>query len=252
MTFNIKAYPQWKKHFALQKLIPIPRPSLCRMCDRWCQHIVCQNCLQLHQTFTRRCRLCALPCAMEMCLSCLNQPPDWQACASAVTYADPWRSLIIDFKFHENPGLAKFLSAVILDNPFARELVHAADVLMPVPAATQRLRERGFNPAMCLAHALAKDRCLDDALVKWRQTPSQSGLDRARRLSNLKHSITAHPLMTRQLKSRHVVLVDDVMTTGSTLQICTQALYAAEVKRVSCVVLARAEPGSQAQFGSID
>jgi predicted amidophosphoribosyltransferase len=58
--------------------------------------------------------------------------------------------------------------------------------------------------------------------------------------------------MAGQLKSRHVLLLDDVMTTGSTLQTCTQALYAAEVKRVSCVVLARAEPSSQAQSGSID
>jgi ComF family protein len=189
---------------------------------------------------------------MELCLTCLSQPPDWQECTSAVTYADPWRSLIIDFKFHENPGLAKFLSSMILNNPFARELVHAADVLVPVPAATQRLRERGFNPALCLAHAMAKDRCLDDALVKWRQTPPQSGLDRARRLSNLKHSITAHPLLAHQLKSRHVVLVDDVMTTGSTLHTCAQALFDAGVQRVSCVVLARAEPVSQAQFGSID
>jgi ComF family protein len=189
---------------------------------------------------------------MEMCLACLSQPPDWQECASAVAYADPWRSLIIDFKFHDNPGLAKFLSTLILDNPFARELVHAADVLVPVPAARQRLRERGFNPAMCLAHALAKDRCLDDALVKWRPTPPQSGLDRARRLSNLKHSITAHPLMARQLKSRHVVLIDDVMTTGSTLQTCTQALYDAGVQQVSCVVLARAGPISQAQSVSLD
>ena len=189
---------------------------------------------------------------MDMCLTCLSQPPDWQECASAVTYADPWRSLIIDFKFHENPGLAKFLSTLILNNPFARELVHAADVLVPVPAATQKLRERGFNPALCLAHALAKDRCLDDALVKWRQTPPQSGLDRERRLSNLKHSITAHPLMAVKPKSRHVVLVDDVMTTGSTLQTCTQALYTADVKQVSCVVLARAEPSSQAQSALLD
>jgi ComF family protein len=187
-----------------------------------------------------------------MCSACLNQTPLWHQCASAVSYTEPWRGLIIDFKFHENPGLAKFLARVIFNNPQARELVNAADVLVPVPTATQRLRERGFNPALCLARALAKDRCLDEALVKWRQTRAQSGLDHAQRLSNLSHAITANPSMTRQLNSRHVVLVDDVMTTGSTLQTCTQALFDAGVERVSCVVLARAEPNSKAQSVSLD
>ena len=187
-----------------------------------------------------------------MCSACLSQPPLWQDCASAVAYTEPWRGLIIDFKFHENPGLAKFLARVILNNPQARGLVQAADALVPVPVHKDKLRQRGFNPALCLARALDKDRCLNEALVKWRQTQAQSGLNHAHRLSNLSNAITVHPLMTRQLKSRHVVLVDDVMTTGSTLLTCTQALYDAGVQQVSCVVLARAEPISQAQSASLD
>ena len=252
MAFNIKAYPHWPKRLGLPKLFNSAGPGLCRVCDRWCTQPLCENCLQIHQAHTLRCRFCALPCTLEMCSACLSHPPLWQDCASAVAYTEPWRGLIIDFKFHENPGLAKFLARVILNNPQARGLVQAADALVPVPVHKDKLRQRGFNPGLCLARALAKDRCLDDALVKWRQTRAQSGLDHAQRLSNLSHAITANPSMTRQLKSRHVVLVDDVMTTGSTLQTCAQALFDAGVQRVSCVVLARAEPNSQAQSVSLD
>ena len=252
MTFSSKAYPQWRKLRDLPRLLARAGLSLCRVCDQWCTQTLCLNCQQSHQKFMPRCRWCALPCNTALCVTCLSIKPPWESCACAVAYAEPWRSLIIDFKFHENPSMAKFLSRIILANPVTYTLVHAADLLLPVPASKEKLRQRGFNPAQWLARSMAAHKCMDQALVKLRHTLPQSGLDHAHRLNNLTNSIAVNPLTLQQLESKHVVLIDDVMTTGSTLRTCTQALYAAGVQRVSCVVLARADTHSQAQSVSLD
>ena len=180
-------------------------------------------------------------------MDCLNQAPLWQACVSAVAYQEPWRSLIIDFKFHANAGLASVFSELILAHPRAAVLLKQANFVVPVPASKEKLRQRGFNPAQLLAQGVAKDRCLDQALIKLKQTLPQSGLERAQRLCNLENSIAVNPLFASQLKHSHVVLIDDVMTTGSTLSTCAQALQSSSVARVSCVVLARADSISAAQ-----
>ena len=251
MSFNSKAYLDWLGQFnPLRRVHFSMGPSVCRVCGAWSSSTLCQACLRHHLTHVARCRLCALPSDSEICLDCLKHAAVWQSCACAVTYQEPWRSLILDFKFHANAGLAKVFSEVILAHPMAAALLKQADFVVPVPVSKERLRQRGFNPSQLLAQGVAKDRCLNQALIKLKHTLPQSGLERVQRLRNLENSIAVNPLMATQLKHRHVVLIDDVMTTGSTLSTCAKALQSSSVARVSCVVLARADSISTAQSDS--
>jgi len=175
-------------------------------------------------------------------------PPAWAHCAAAVSFISPWRELIIEFKFRQNPALSRFLADVIGNAPLAAMLISEAEVLIPVPLAAMRLRERGFNQSVLLARHLAHDRVNEQVLWRLRHTAPQSGLDRAARQSNLLHSVAVNPLMQNAIRKRRLLLIDDVMTTGSTLTVCAQALLLAGAKEVNCVVFARAEPQTSPQW----
>ena len=164
-------------------------------------------------------------------------------------YARAWRELIIDFKFQSNPALSRFLGSVMASQPQIKQLITTADQLIPVPLSTERLRERGFNQSALLARQLCRHRFNDDVLWRVCHTVPQSGLDRQARLNNLLHSVAVNPLMQSVIPGRRLLLIDDVMTTGSTLSVCASALLSAGAAQVNCVVLARAAPDSETQWG---
>ena len=147
--------------------------------------------------------------------------------------------MITAFKFHAQPGLARFLADVMRSHPAIAKLTHECDALIPVPLSAQRLRERGFNQALLLAKQLAPQRVVATGLLRIRDTAVQSSLTRDARLHNLTHAFMVAPAHTAVLRQSRVVLLDDVMTTGASLRACTQALLVAGVARVDVVVLAR-------------
>jgi ComF family protein len=157
-------------------------------------------------------------------------------------YATPWRELIIEYKFQHNAGLQRLWTQLIKEHPLAKPLIDSADVLVPVPLSAQRLRERGFNQAQWLALHLCRQRTKDHLLWRIRHTAAQTGLDRQARMHNLRHAVVVNPSASAQVAQKNILLVDDVMTTGSTLSACAQALLAAGADKVHCLVLARAAP----------
>lgn len=203
----------------------------------------------MHMTPCQRCERCALPCSTAVCAVCLGQPPLWQQCAAALPYALPWRSLIADFKFKQELGLLRFWGACLRQLACDKELLRQADWVLPVPLSRERLRERGFNQSLVLAQTLKHPNLLPEGLLRLRHTVAQASLPRQERLHNLAHAIACNPRHVQALQQRRVLLVDDVMTTGSTLMACSQALLNAGVKQVDLLVLARADGRQAPQSG---
>jgi len=115
-----------------------------------------------------------------------------------------------------------------------------SDMIVPVPLHRRRLRQRGFNQAALLAYELSAEVDLPvdhTTLVRHRATASQVGLDFEQRRSNVQD---AFECTTGRLAERHVLLIDDVYTTGSTLEACAVALHAGGVRSVRALTLARA------------
>lgn len=220
-------------------------PGLCRLCDRWGSGAVCPSCKALHIHHVPRCQRCALPSAQTVCQACQDWPPPWQRCAAALPYAEPWRHLIADFKFHADTGLARVLGPILRHEAALGGLLSTAERVLPVPLSQARLRERGFNQSLLLAKALQHPHVLPQGLLRLRHTPAQAGLPRQERLLNLTHAFACNPKYIELVRDKQVLLVDDVMTTGSTLQACTQALLQAGVKQVDVLVLARADRPNQ-------
>ena len=194
----------------------------------------------LHSAFNRE---------PPVCIACLLSPPPWQHCCAALPYVPPWSGLISAYKYRGEAGLVRFLALQMKAHEGIQQLIEEADVLLPVPLSAQRLHQRGFNQSLLLARALSPRQTLPDALLRLRDTPSQAGLQREERLHNLVHALACNPRSFSTLQGRRVVLVDDVLTTGSTLRACTEALLSAGVSNVDCIVLARATGHEPPQSG---
>jgi ComF family protein len=155
------------------------------------------------------------------------------------SYAPPLSTAIRRFKFSHRADLARPL-ARLLPWPFDEGgLAAAHQAVVPVPLHYVRLVERGFNPAGLLGHALARRvgaAFSPELLQRQRDTAQQSRLPARERRANVADAFRA----PGTARGRQVVLVDDVVTTGSTLDACCHALYAAGVDHVTVLALAAA------------
>ena len=183
------------------------------------------------------CLRCALPLpSLGTCGACLQHPPPLTETHAAFDYAFPLDRLLPRLKFHRD-----FASGRVLTQAVAERCANLTqpDALLPLPLHRERLRRRGYDQALeltrPLAHALDLP-LLDGILKRSKSTSAQSRLDAEARQRNMRgafHVVAGVPLPT------HVVLVDDVMTTGATLHAAARVLLSAGVQRVDAWVCAR-------------
>ena len=228
---------------ALLKSISHSVPSQCAVCHAWPAHPVCETCVVRFAQPLHRCRTCALPVAagISQCGRCVRVPPPLDACVAAVGYAYPWSQGIVDFKFHQRPGWASSLASLLRSAPWVEPALEDATMVVPMPLSRERLRERGFNQALELARQLAPGKTRHDLLLRIKDTAPQSALTRAERLRNVRHAFAVEPLGVQALSKAHVVLVDDVMTSGASLYAAASTLRSAGAERITAIVLARAD-----------
>jgi len=242
-------------HFsALPALIMNRIPSQCAVCRSWPSAPVCQACMARFGQPARRCSTCALELPAEFphtqCKRCQHTPFGLDACFAALPYAFPWSDLVSRYKFDSQTGWATFMASTLVGQPAVRDFLSQLtpdDWLLPLPLSAERLAWRGFNQAWELTRALQRQsacRATADAslLLRIRHTRPQSELKRSARLDNLKGAFAVEPLRAADLKSRRVVLVDDVMTSGASLLTAAGVLRQAGASHVSAVVLTRTAP----------
>jgi ComF family protein len=189
------------------------------------------------------CRHCEAACPRPSTTSCVGEQPSSASGCNAICvlfqYRPPVDRLITQLKFNLDPVPARVLAML-----FTRELQDARpQFIVPMPLHPLRLRERGFNQCAEIARHLAprvKVPVAPHLLLRRRHTLAQSGLSAAQRRVNVLGAFAVH---ARQPLPQHVALLDDVMTTGSTLAAAAQALKAAGVQRVDAWILARAIRG---------
>jgi len=172
----------------------------------------------------------------EVCGSCLQHPPPISEAHAAFAYAFPVDRLLPRLKFHRDLAAGRLLAQAMTERCAG---LPRPDAVVPVPLHRARLRRRGFDQAFELAAPLARALqmpLLDRALQRRRTTSAQSLLDATARQRNLRGAFEVTP---PQSLPAHVVLVDDVMTTGATLHAAARALLGAGVQRVDAWICAR-------------
>lgn len=216
-------------------------PSQCQVCRSWPTQTVCEACVSRFAQLQPRCRTCALPlpAGVPRCGACLKDLPPLDLCLAAVPYDFPWAGLIADFKFHEQPGLARALALLLRSTPWVEPALEAADQVLPMPLSRERLQSRGFNQALVLARQLAPEKTKAQTLLRIKDTPPQRTLKRTERLSSVKDAFAVEPLRASQIKGAKLVLVDDVMTSGASLFAAARVLRAAGAAHITGLVIAR-------------
>jgi ComF family protein len=191
-----------------------------------------------------RCRVCAIGLGSgEICGACLHKQPAFDASFAAFDYAAPADALIKRLKFGQMAGLARWFATAM-----AQRLPESldADLILPVPLAASRLRERGFNQAWSLAvettGLLARQRG-KPVLARWNvasrviDTPALAQLGEEARARQIRGAFLIRD--PQCLEGLHVLAVDDVMTTGATMNEFARTLKRAGAARVSCLLACR-------------
>lgn len=217
----------------------------CVLCGRRCGRPgLCPGCLADLPYQGPACRRCATPLAPSaggLCGDCLIAPPPFDAAVAVFEYAEPADAMIRRLKFDGRLVYARILGE-IMANEIERRGIPLPRMILPVPLHPGRLAARGFNQAIEIARPLAArfGIALDRrACRRTRATAEQTGLNAAERRRNLRRAFS----VSVSLRDADLVLLDDVMTTGSTLESLALAVRRAGARRVAVWVCARAASG---------
>ena len=195
------------------------------------------------------CDRCGLPFGVDLtgaddsavlCAACMATPFSFERARAAVVYNDASRQLILGFKYGDR------LHSITTFTPWLKRagaaLIADSDVIVPVPLHRKRLWLRRFNQSALLARALAQScaiACLPAGLLRTRHTQPQKGLSRNARYKNVSGVFAANPRHAKNIAGKRVLLIDDVFTSGATLDACARALRGAGATQVHVLTLAR-------------
>lgn len=191
------------------------------------------------------CHCCGLPFEFEvepgrLCGVCAAVTPSYDHVRAAAHYEDPLRSALLGFKHGDRTDMAAGFARLL--SRAGRELLDRADVIAPVPLHPRRLWRRRYNQSALISEMLAATHGIagaPDLLLRKRQTRSQGGLSATARRRNVRGAFTVTDRYRPAVSGQHVVIVDDVFTTGATVEACARALKLAGAATVSALVVAR-------------
>jgi ComF family protein len=221
---------------AILNLLFPPRCVGCKKRGAW----FCAACLAVvPRIVPPLCHRCGEPLARpgDLCYNCRREPLQIDGIRSVALFEGPLRQAVHHLKYTGQRGLASSLGSLLVEYWQGNSL--PADVLVPVPLHASRQRERGYNQAALLAHELAAAASLpviEGCLVRTRQTAPQINLKSDERKANVREAFAC---VDGRLAGRQVLLLDDVCTTGATLEACAMACRQAGARSVWALTLAR-------------
>lgn len=232
----------------LKSLLDLLLPSFCLACDTPLapspELLFCPDCrMKLQSIQSPICPCCGrvylvAPGGDHHCGSCLASPRYFSRARALFLYEDPLKEVIHRFKYQGKTACLPSVAALAKNLPHPAEM-EVADWIVPVPLHPRRLRERGFNQALLLARAFfPKDpRITSDLLIRTRPTEPQTSFNGSARRANLKNVFSV--VQPNRVRGKKILVVDDVFTTGTTVNECARVLKKAGATEVMALTLAR-------------
>ena len=225
-------------------------PPLCHLCRSYISDAgelhICPACRErLPPVLSPLCNVCGIPFvgagADHTCGDCLTDRPYYDSARAALLYDGAARDLIHSFKYNNRTHLRRPLALLSLEHLAPFLTGRASELIVPVPLHRNRLRSRGFNQSVLLG-ALFSERLsipmLKDGLIRIRKTTPQVDLSAVERKQNVKGAFSVK--FPELVQGKRILLIDDVMTTGSTMNECAKVLKKAGAEVVAAAVVARA------------
>ncbi len=224
-----------------QHILDILFPVQCAGCQK-IGHVLCSACIaQIQYLPSPICEFCGTPLSTYgVCQSCKYHRPKLSGQRAVSLYEEPLRGCIHALKYDGNVRLAVPLG-LLLAKAY-RYYALQADILIPVPLHKERHKQRGFNHASLLAEVCAANIGLpmnDTLLVRHRATVAQVDLHPSERYQTVAGAFACTSSAKKELAGRRILIIDDVSTTGATLEACATPLFAAGAREVWGLVLAR-------------
>lgn len=220
-------------------------PSRCAVCQHWPSYGLCESCYKLYQKDVKRCQTCAIELPTDstgpLCGHCLNNTFAFDSTVAAVSYREPWAQMIRDFKFHQHTEKTQTI-ARLMQFKIQAQQAPLPDLMAPIPNASNRIRERGYNQAWEITKALGRllqIPSIPDILIRHKEEASQTQRSKKERLTALKNAFEPNAKKASKIHEKHVALIDDVMTTGATVEAAARSLKKAGAHQVSVWVFAR-------------
>lgn len=235
-------------------------PAPCRICEAVLDGAgrvpICEKCLASFQKLAPpMCSRCGRPIIsrlaadslMVLCRLCRSETYDFDVARSFALYDEPMVRAILVLKHEGIPPLGAWFAARLANLARSGGEQFAADVVVPVPLHKARRRERGYNQAELIARPLARllNLPLAEALVRTKPRPGVLRLTRKQRWQAVRGAF--EPFNSALVDKRRILLIDDVFTTGATLDACSRALRRAGAARVVALTVARAAADWAAQ-----
>src|SRR5947209_5135918 len=232
---------------AARLVLDIALPTLCVACREPVAGVgVCAECwARLSFIAPPFCPRLGIPFVYDpgpdlLSMEAIANPPAWQRARAAVRYDDVARTLVHALKYQDRtdlaPAMARWMARA------GEELLVDADALVPVPLHWRRGWTRRYNQSGALARAIERQsgvKVTSEALRRVRPTEQQIGLSRSQRASNVQGAFKVAADRTAEIHGRRIVLIDDVLTSGATVDACARALLRARAAQVDVLVFAR-------------
>jgi len=223
-------------------------PPLCISCDVPIQDLngLCSSCwARMRFLSAPLCYACGVPFPFDvgmqaLCVACTRSRPPYNSARSAMIYDDASRGIILAYKHGDRTDLVPALTKMMM-RPGA-VLLNQADIVAPVPLHWTRLLSRRYNQAGLLSNRLAKvgrTRSIPDLLVRTKRTGSQGGKSSPGRRRNVQGAFAIQQRYKGMLEGKRVLLVDDVLTTGATVETAARALLKSGASAVDVITIAR-------------
>lgn len=229
----------------LQNLIYPPK---CLLCDCLISEngYLCSKCWSKINFISKPyCNMCGFPldasdCEDVSCMICIYKKPAFNSLRAVMHYDEHSKKLITRFKYSDKTNLSitlgKWLATI------GKNLLNQTDYLTPVPLHKFRLITRKYNQAALLCTAMNKNynkQILFDAIIRTKNTKPQATMTKKKRLNNVKSAFKINPKIHSKIEGKNIILVDDVITTGATIEACAKVLYLAGAKSVDVLVVAK-------------
>lgn len=233
----------------IKSIIDFIFPPQCYVCKKILEGEdgLCFECLSKINFISKpMCEVCGFPFEFKLsnknnhliCPRCIKQPPRFARCVSAVRYDEVSKKIILPFKHGDKTNFAKFMAKVMCLT--GKNLINDADVIIPIPIHFTRMLKRKYNQASLLSKLIGKQmkkEVLYSTLLRKIATKSQGHLSTKERKSNVSGAFCVK--YPEKIKGKKVLLIDDVFTSGATVNECTKVLKKNGAKQVYVLTFAR-------------
>ncbi len=234
----------------LSKIINFIYPPQCFLCKKilYNEDGICFDCLSKFDFVSEpRCDRCGYPFEFAtktkhnkklLCPNCIKALPKFNKCISSVKYNDASKKILLPFKHGDKTGYAKFIAKIMSST--GTQLLEKSDFIIPVPIHISRMMKRKYNQSSLIVSFISKHSnkpALYNTLIRSKATQSQGHLSPRQRKQNVANVfIVNNP---SQIIGKNIILIDDVFTSGATVNECAKALKKAGAKDINVLTFAR-------------